>query len=194
MVVSRYWACCRWPQWSNASGYEGVEVALVGGRRPPHVLAEEALGPGRGPPPERVRVVAGVGLGEPQAEERLDEVRARPRLPGVDAVEQRGPAGGLGLLGPEAADPGLAEEVVAGEELVRSLAGENHLEAILAHEAGQQEHRRRGRPHQRGLRVPDHLREHRADVGVRSVHHVVLGPQGLGHGELEAALVVVAHR
>ena len=98
---------------------------------------------------------------------------------------------GVGLPGPEAADLRLAEDVVAGQQLVGALAREDHLEAVVPHEARQEEHRRRGRPHQGGLGVPDHLGEHLSDVGVRGVHHVVLGAQGLGHRELEAALVVV---
>ena len=87
---------------------------------------------------------------------------------------------------------GLAEDVVAGQHLVGALARQDHLEAVVPYQAGQEEHRRRGGPHQRGLGVPDHLREHLADVGVRGVYHVVVGPEGLGHGELERALVVVA--
>ena len=175
-------------------GVGGRQRAVAGSGGLSHLPAEEPLAPGGGPPPEAVRVVPGVGVREPQAEERLDEVRARSRHPRVDALEQGGARLGIGLLGPEAADLRLAEDVVAGQQLVGALAREDHLEAVVPHQTRQEEHRRRGRPHQGGLGVPDHLREHRSDVGVRGVHHVVLGPEGLGHRELEAALVVVRVR
>jgi len=44
----------------------------------------------------------------------------------------------LGLLGPEAPDFGLFEDVVAAEHFVGAFTGEHHLEVVVAHKAREQ--------------------------------------------------------
>ena len=66
----------------------------------------------------------------------------------MHACEQRRPHRRLGIARPEAPHSCLFEDVVAGEELIRSLTGEDDLVAALLDRPREGEHRRRRRPKQ----------------------------------------------
>ena len=109
------------------------------------------------------------------AEEAAGEGRHPARGPGHPRVQQFRRPGTLrrsGVSRPEQAHPCLAEDVVPGEDLVGPLPRHHDLVAVLPHQFREQEQRRGRRAHDRGLGVPDNLREHRSDVG--PAHHDVL--------------------
>ena len=73
---------------------------------------------------------------EPLAEELVRDGALRDRGPleiRVEAIEQARPPRRLRLARPEAANPGFAKQVIAGEHLVGAFAGEHHGHAGLAH-------------------------------------------------------------
>ena len=87
------------------------------------------------------------------------------REPAVEAAEESGRRRDVGIARPEPPHLVLAEDVVAGEELVGALAGEDDLEPGVAHRAGEVEERRWSGSQQRLLGELDHARE---EVGDRA--------------------------
>ena len=85
------------------------------------------------------------------------------REPAVDAAEESRTDSRFGVARPEPPDLVLPEDVVAGEELVRSLPGEDDLQPRRAHRAGEVEERRGRRAQERLLRELDHAWEHVGD-------------------------------
>ncbi len=89
----------------------------------------------------------------------------------------------------EAAKLRLLEDVVAAEHLVGALAGQDDLEALVAHQPGEDVQRRRRGPKHRPLRVPDDVGEDRADVGRPAEDGAMVGAERLRHLKLELSLV-----
>ena len=83
---------------------------------------------------------------------------------GVQAGKEQRAQLRVGLAGPEVADRVLAEEVVAAEELVRALAGRDHLQPGVLHGPGEAQERRRRGAEGRLLGQLDRLREQLGDV------------------------------
>ena len=83
-------------------------------------------------------------------------------------------------LAPEPPDLGLLENVVPAEHFVGAFAGEHDLVAAVAHELREQEQRRRRRPEDRLLGVPDHIGEDTRDVLGRAPNRLMLGLRATG--------------
>ena len=192
MRISRYWSCA-----SGVQRRERRPAACRAARR-----ARRAAPPGRAHPRieqalqrravERQRR-SWPKPGSPAVSELLAEElprhrplrHRRPRQVGIEPLEQPRPPRRLGLAGPEAADLGLAEQVVAGEHLVGAFAGQHDLDAGVVHQLREQEQRRRRGAQDRPLGVGDDVGEDARDVAARHHHLVVIAaemrrPSGAG--------------
>ena len=162
------------------------------GRRRQDVALEEPEQPRGVREAEPVAVEGVVDVGEALAveadEERAGalEVLADER---VQPREQQRAELGLGLARPEMAHRVLPEEVVPAEELVRPLAGGDHLQARLLDGAGEAQERRRRGAERRLLRQLHGLREELGDVAGADRHAGEIEAAGAGEAILVVALV-----
>ncbi len=92
---------------------------------------------------------------------------------------------------PEPPDLPLAEQVVAGEQLVGALSREDDLDARVADQPRQQEQRRRRGAQERSLGVRDDLRERLRDVLAPDHDLLVIALDQRGDGALMTGLVVL---
>jgi hypothetical protein len=92
---------------------------------------------------------------------------------------------------PEPADLRFTEQIVAGEHLVGALAGQHDLDAGIADEPRQQEHRRRRGAQDRPFGMEDGLGKHARDVVARDEDLAVIAPQIRRHRPLMPGLVVL---
>ena len=108
---------------------------------------------------------------------------------GVQPVNQLWAHFGVRLARHEAPDARLLEQVIATKDFIGAFARQHHLEAGLAHAAGQQHHGRGRGAHDGALRVHDGLRKSLRDVGTFAAQGAVLGAQVRHQLVLVAALV-----
>ena len=149
-MISRYCTCPSGVISPNQDGQARLQPLgrVAAARRPRRRTssAEQREQPRGVREAEPVAVERVVRLGEALAVE-ADEERARALEvladEGVQPGQQERAQLGVGLAGPEVAHRVLAEEVVAAEELVRALAGRDHLEARVLDGAREAQERRR---------------------------------------------------
>src|SRR5690606_26066768 len=108
----------------------------------------------------------------------------------VKLAEQKRPDARAWLPRAEAANPGFAEDVVAGKDLVGAFAGQHDFHAGLPHQPGQAKERRGRRAQDRSFGEPDDLRETAGNVVRSTVDRTVPGAEIAGHFHLESALVM----
>jgi hypothetical protein len=114
----------------------------------------------------------------------------RARQVGIESLEQPRPCRRSRLPRPESPHLGLAEEVVAGEHLVRALPGEHGFNAGLADKARQQKQRRRCRAQDGPLGVRDDCGKALRDVSPGYHDLVVFAAQARDHLALVGGLIV----
>ena len=115
--------------------------------------------------------------------------RGGPEDLGVEAFEEPRPPRRGRTAQDESPDQGLAENVVAAENLVRPFARADDLDPLFMDEAGEEEHRHGRGPQYGRFAVPDDPRESGGDERALRLELMVLDTEERGHLALMSALV-----
>ena len=98
---------------------------------------------------------------------------------GIQRLEQQGTPFGPGMTRPELANLGFLEQIVTAQRFVGAFAGQHHLVARSAHQAGQPAHGRGGGAQDGGFGMEDRRREILGNVAVMAKDAAVLHAQVL---------------